>query len=189
MLKKILITVAALIAVLVAVIATRPASFTVERTVTIDAPAEQVFAWVSDFQRFEEFSPWAHLDPSMAREVKGTAGMEGHSYGWSGNEKAGEGRMTVTEVVPNQSVSIRLEFLKPFSSTNQNRWTLVGEGEQTQVTWAMVGNLDFMGKAFSLMFDFGESVGGDFDAGLRKLKELVEARGRAEDALVEADAE
>jgi hypothetical protein len=46
--KKVLLGVAALIALLVIVIATRPARFRIERSARIDAPADIVFAQVND---------------------------------------------------------------------------------------------------------------------------------------------
>ncbi len=49
MLKKLLIILAAIVAVFVAVVAMRPSEFRVVRTATISAPAPAVFAQVNDF--------------------------------------------------------------------------------------------------------------------------------------------
>ena len=41
----------------------------------------------------------------------------GASYAWNGKE-VGYGKMTVTDSTPNQNLTIRLEFTRPFESTN-----------------------------------------------------------------------
>jgi len=63
MLKKILIGVAAALALLVVVISLQPATFHVERSVTVSAPPEIVFAQVNDFHAAAEA---AAQSPSVA---------------------------------------------------------------------------------------------------------------------------
>ncbi|MGZ6134191.1 MAG: polyketide cyclase, partial [Myxococcaceae bacterium] len=65
MLRKILIGVVALVLVLVIIIATRPATYRIERSTRIAAPPDVVFGLVNDFHAWDGWSPWAKLDPSM----------------------------------------------------------------------------------------------------------------------------
>jgi len=176
--KKILVVVAALIAVLLATVATRPAGYEVERSATVAAPPEVVYGQVSDFGRWAEWSPWAKLDPSMKTTLSGTPASVGHGYAWTGNDKVGQGRMTITEAAPGSRVAIKLEFLKPFASTSPTTFTLAPDGAGTRVTWKMTGTNDFMGKAFSLFMDFEKMIGGDFDKGLAQLKAVSETAAR-----------
>jgi len=53
MLVKMLIAFTAVVVVFVAIVATRPSEFRVERTATIAAPAPAVFAQVNDFHKWE----------------------------------------------------------------------------------------------------------------------------------------
>src|SRR5437773_8526922 len=108
--KKVLGVLLVLIVALVAFIATRPATFHVERSTTIAAPPDSVFAHVSDLHRWADWSPWEKLDPTMTRSIAGTG--VGSSYQWSGTSKVGEGKMTVTELTPGHDVAIRLDFMK-----------------------------------------------------------------------------
>jgi len=176
--KKILLVVAALIAVLLATIASRPGSYQVERSASAAAPPEVVYAQVSDFGRWAQWSPWAKLDPNMKTTLTGTPASVGHGYAWAGNDKVGEGRMTITEAAPGSRVGIKLEFLKPFASTSPTSFTLAPDGGGTRITWKMTGTNDFMGKAFSLFMDFEKMIGGDFDRGLAQLKAVSEAAAR-----------
>ena len=100
MAKKALIAVAVLLLVLVAVIATRPATYHVERSVQIQAPVEAVFAVLADQREFPSWSPWQKLDPNIQTTFSGTPTAVGGGYAWHGNEKVGKGSMTITEVVP-----------------------------------------------------------------------------------------
>jgi len=67
MIFKILMALAGIVAVLVVVIALRPAEFRVERTATISAPPPVVFAQVNDFHRWEAWSPYVKRDPAMKK--------------------------------------------------------------------------------------------------------------------------
>jgi len=176
--KKVLIVIGALLAVLLATIASRPAGYQVERSASVAAPPEVVYAQVSDFGRWSEWSPWAKLDPNMKTTLSGTPAAVGHGYAWAGNDKVGEGRMTITEAAPASRVGIKLEFLKPFASVSPTSFTLAPDGAGTRITWKMTGTNDFMGKAFSLFMDFEKMIGGDFEKGLAQLRAVSEAAAR-----------
>lgn len=169
MLKKIALGLAAVVVVLVIVIATRPADFEISRSRTIAAPPEVAFAWLNDFHRWPDWSPWEKLDPAMKREVGGAPAGPGATYHWVGNDQVGEGRMTITDSQPPRSVTIRLEFLKPFPATNTTVFDLAPNGGGTTVTWRMSGHNNFMAKAFSLFMDMDAAVGPDFERGLANL--------------------
>jgi hypothetical protein len=178
MLKKILIGVAALVAFLIVFIATRPASFRVERTVSMTAPAEVVFPLVNDFHNWDRWSPWAKKDPNQQTTHSGAAMGQGAEYSWAGNGKVGEGRMTVTDSRPNERVGIKLEFLKPWEATNAVDFTFEPTGDEVRVTWGMTGHHNFMGKAASLFMSMDSMVGKDFEQGLASMKLAAEADAR-----------
>ena len=46
------------------------------------------------------------------------------------------------------------------------------------VTWNMAGENNFLAKAFHLFMNIDKLVGGDFEKGLSKMKEVSEAKGR-----------
>jgi hypothetical protein len=179
MLKKIGIALGVLVVALVGLIATRPATYRVTRSASIAAPASIAYAQVADFHRWDAWSPWAKLDPDMLSSYAGRDGTVGASYQWKGNDKVGEGRMTLIEARPAQSVAIRLEFLKPWTSTSTTRFEFTAVDPGTRVTWTMDGQNDFMGKAFSLFTDLDKLIGSDFERGLASLKTVAESHSRA----------
>src|SRR5436305_5987598 len=161
MLKKIGIALGVPVVALVAPIASRPATYRVTRSATVAAPASIAYAQVADFHRWQAWSPWAKLDPDMSSSYAGRDGAVGASYEWKGNDKVGEGRMTLVEARPAQLVGIRLEFLKPWTSTSATRFEFTTLDAATRVTWTMEEEGDFMGQAFSLFTDLDTMIGSD----------------------------
>jgi len=178
MLINILIAIAAIIVVFVIVVATRPADFRITRTAAISAPPMVVFAQVNDLHKWEAWSPWAKLDPEARKTFEGPTAGTGAVFAWSGNDKIGEGRMTITESVPTSLIGIKLEFLRPFKATNTAEFTFKPEGSQTVVTWSMAGKNNFMTKAFCLFVNMDKMVGSDFEKGLAQMKSVAEMASR-----------
>lgn len=175
MLKKILVALAVIVALLALFIATRPAEFRVERTATIAAPPAVVFGRLADFAKWSDWSPWEKLDPSMKRTLSGTPATVGHAYSWAGNDKVGEGKMTITGLTPAERVDIRLEFLKPWKATNDTVFSLEPEGDGCRITWAMSGTNGFVMKAMGLVMNMDSMIGKDFEQGLRNLASVAAA--------------
>lgn len=154
--------------------ALQPSSFEVKRSIHLQAPADKVYPLLVDFQKFGDWSPWDKLDPAMQRTFQGPASGPGAVYAWKGNDQVGEGRMEITEVALNQSVTIKLDFLTPFESHNTTVYTLKNEGSGTTVTWAMSGPSTFATKVMTLFVSMDAMVGPDFERGLANLKVLAE---------------
>lgn len=175
MLIKILIAVAVIIIVLVIFVAMQSSQFRVTRETSISAPPEIVFAQVNDFHNWRAWSPWEKIDPELKRTYSGAPAGTGAIYSWSGNKKAGQGRMTLTESRPGKSISIKLDFEKPFKATNMAEFTFKPDRNITVVTWSMFGDKNFMFKAVHLLMNIDKMVGGDFEKGLAQLKAVAEA--------------
>lgn len=174
MLKWIAVVVVLAVIVVLVLAASRPDSFRVERTARIQAPPEKVFAFIEDFHRWPQWSPFEKLDPDMQRNFSGAEKGRGAVYAWAGNSKAGEGRMEIIESTPASRVTIALDFLKPFKASNTAEFTLLPRDGGTDVTWAMYGPTPFVAKIMHLFFSMDSMVGKDFEAGLATLKRLSE---------------
>jgi hypothetical protein len=171
MFKRILIGIAVIVAVFAAFVASRPSTYKIERSIVMDAPAARPYASVVDFHRWDGWSPWAKLDPAMKVDFAGPESGVGATYHWKGNDKVGEGRMTITGAVPDQRIDVKLEFLKPWEQTSLAVFTFAPDPGGTKVTWTMSGKYDFVGKLFAVFMDMDGMVGPDFEKGLQALKE------------------
>ena len=174
MLKVIgLILVLAIVAVLVLAL-TKPSTFRVERSTTINASPEKVASLINDFHRWNEWSPWAKLDPAMTTVYSGPASGAGSIYEWEGNSKVGKGRMEILSIEPEKTI-IKLDFLKPFEGHNTATFVLEPQGTSTHVTWIMDGPMNlFPGKLMSVFTTMDKMIGGDFDKGLANMKVAAE---------------
>lgn len=179
MLKKIVISLAAILVLLVGVIAMQPSEFHVARTTTIAAPAPVVFAQVNDFHKWEAWNPWAKIDPAMKQTYEGAPAGPGAGYSWAGNSGVGAGRMTIVDSHPSDLIRVKLEFFKPMAGTSTAEFTFKPEGDQTAVTWSMAGQNNFIGKAMCLVVNMDRMIGGQFEKGLAQMKAGAEAAAKS----------
>jgi uncharacterized protein YndB with AHSA1/START domain len=174
MIKTIAIVLGLLIAALLIYAATKPDSFRIERTTTIKAPPEKIFALINDFHQWEAWSPWEKIDPALKRTYSGAASGTGAIYEWNGNKDIGQGRMEITESTPAFKVALKLDFVKPFEAHNMVDFTLATQGDSTTVTQAMYGPSPYMSKLMTTFFSMEKMVGSKYEEGLANLKALAE---------------
>lgn len=175
MLKKILFALVALVLVFVVVVALQPSEFHVERSVTVDAPPDSVFAEVNDFHKWDAWSPWAKLDPDAKVGFAGPDAGEGQVMTWAGNSEVGAGKMTLVESRPDELVKTKVDFTEPFEGTSMSQFAFKPEDNQTVVTWSMDDEHSFLEKAMCLVMNGKKMVGEQMEKGLSQLKELAEA--------------
>jgi len=188
MVIKILIGLAVLILLLVAIIAMRPSTFRVERSITIAAPPENAFAQVNDFHAWGGWSPWDKKDPGMKRTYGGPPQGVGSTYAWAGDRNVGEGRMTIERSDRPSQVGIKLEFIKPFAGTNHTTFTFTPSQGGTTVRWVMDGHYNFITKGMSMVMNMNmdKMIGTDFEAGLSGIKAVAERTAAGGAGMAEA---
>lgn len=174
MLLKVFLAVAVLLVIFLLVVALRPSEFRVERSTTLLAPPDVVFAQINDLRNWSAWSPWEKMDPAMKRTYSGANSGVGARFDWEGNREVGAGSMTIVDSQSPQRVHIKLEFLKPMKGESMSEFLLEGEGRATVVTWTMTGHHNFVAKAVSLFMDMDKMLGGAFEQGLASLGQIVE---------------
>jgi uncharacterized protein YndB with AHSA1/START domain len=177
MLKAFAYVAAALVVVVAGILiyaATRPDTFRVQRSASIKAPPEKIFALINDLRGWSAWSPYEKKDPAMKRTFSGPASGKGAVYEWDGDKNVGKGRMEITEVTPPNKVLIKLDFIKPFEGHNIAEFTMEPKGDNTIVTWAMYGPSSFMFKVMGIFMNMDNMIGNDFAVGLANLKAIAE---------------
>jgi hypothetical protein len=149
-------------------------SYTVERSLTVKSSAPRLRGLVDDFHSWTSWSPWEDLDPALERTYTGPEGGVGARYAWSGNRKAGQGSMEIIRSSPGE-IAIALEFLKPFKSSSVTVFTFTPTGEETTVSWSMLGEQKGLMSVFSKVFSMEKLIGPDFEKGLARLKGVAES--------------
>jgi hypothetical protein len=179
MLKIIGIVAAAVVVGVIVVLllaARKPDTFQIKRSATISAPPDRIYPLIADFRRWREWSPYETKDPDMKRIYGVITSGKGATYGWDGDKNIGAGRMEITQADAPGKVALKLDFIRPFEAHNTVDFVLAPQGEATLVTWDMRGPVPFFAKIFHVFFNMDKMAGGDFEAGLAKLKSLAEAK-------------
>ena len=164
----------ALVALALAVGLFLPNSAHVERSIDTTASAATVYAIVSGYQRFNEWSPWHDLDPKTKYTYSGPASGVGAKMAWtSDNPNVGNGSQEILAVEPDRLVKIRLEFGD--QGPSQATIAIVPQGTGSRITWAFDANFEghYFNRYIGLMFD--RLIGRDYEKGLAKLKALAES--------------
>jgi Polyketide cyclase / dehydrase and lipid transport len=150
-------------------------TYTVQRSTTIAAPAQRIYDHIIDFHQWPQWSPWEDIDPDMQRTYSGADSGPGAAYSWSGDRKAGAGRMQITSATEPTKVDIDLHFDKPFKADNVIVFDIApGDGGQL-VTWTLTGTLTPLTKIFSIFKSMDSLVGSDFERGLSRLRAAAES--------------
>src|SRR4051812_31127190 len=170
----IVIILAVAIAAILILASTKPDTFSIERSAVINAPAERIFSVLNDFHQWGGWSPWENKDPDMKRTYGGPERGRGAVYGWEGDKNVGTGRMEILEANTPSKLVIKLDFFKPFEAHNTAEFTMLPQGNVTNVHWVMHGPATFMSKVMTVFVNFDKMVGKDFEQGLANLKKLTE---------------
>ena len=179
---EIIAIIAAVLAIAIAIVlilaATKPDTFRVQRATTVKAPPEKIFPLINDFHQWVTWSPYEKKDPAMKRSYSGAASGKGAVYAWDANKNVGSGRMEILDTSAPSKIVIKLDFFTPFEGHNTAEFTMLPQGDATNVTtnvtWLMHGPSPFMGKIMHVFINMDRMVGKDFEIGLANLKKITE---------------
>lgn len=145
----------------------------VERSTQIAASPATLYALLNSFEKFDQWSPWADLDPNVKVVRSGPPSGVGAHYAWHGNADVGAGSQEIIETTPDSMVRIRLTF-DGFDQPSTSTLSITPDGTGSRVSWAMDSDLgnNPMHRYFGLMMD--KYIGQDYEKGLARLKTLAE---------------
>lgn len=174
---------AALVVLVFAVLvfaATKPDTFRIQRSIIIQAPPEKVFPLLDNLHNWPQWAPQDQEDPTMQRSYIGPESGVGAVSDWKGSGSSGKGRMTIVESAPPRSITIDVDWVKPFTTRNVNQFTLEPDGSSTRVTWSMQGPNLFPMKLLSVFTNLDRVMGKHFEDGLANLKVRAERGERGQ---------
>lgn len=150
----------------------------VKRTKSIEVPVELVYAKVSDFNEFNSYSPWYALDESQKTEIIGDGNQVGDKFSWTSESfEVGSGELEMVNMEENTSVDQKLTIKGMFEITHNCGYTLEKKGEmETEITWYLEGENNFIGRVFSNFMSTDDMVGGMYEDGLEKLRKELEGK-------------
>ena len=161
------------IALFLIYVATRSSDFAITRSAVFPASPDRVFALVNDFHAWENWSPWAKLDPKCKNSFEGATSGVGAKFAWDGNNEVGTGHMKITESRPHELIKLDLVFSRPMQANNVTVFTFQPERDGTRITWTMSGTNGFVGKLFGVIVNCDKMVGGQFEKGLDNMRNVL----------------
>lgn len=186
-LKIIGIIVVVLILIVVGFIFSLKGEGHLERSITVNAPAEKVFMVVSDFSHNENWYPWFMIDPETVYEFSENTSGVGAYYSWdSENPEVMTGRQEIIEVIPNELVNTSMSF-GGMTGTYYASFKLIAGDNTTEVTWTYDGKADAVMEKFFIDYMTESMLGPQYEKGLENLKAYIEGLPDPEPQPMEAD--
>lgn len=173
-LKALIFGIVGLVAVLAVIGLALPRQAHIERSTVIVAKPATVFTYLNGWKHFNEWSPWAALDPNTKYSYEGPATGVGAKQSWfSEDPNVGNGSQEITAVDTDKAITIKL--MLPNMEPSVVTQTLMPEGEGTKVIWAMDADMGInpLNRWFGLLLE--TFIGPDYEKGLAKMKPLIEA--------------
>ena len=172
MLTTILLILAALVAAILIFAATKPNTFRITRSTTINAAPEAIFPLVNELRAHRSWSPFDQ-DANMKRAYSGPEAGKGAVLTFDGGMSC-TGSLSITDAMPPSKIVMALVMTRPFKCDNVVEFTFEPKGGATEVTWTMHGANSYASKVMNVFIDCNKMCERQFDTGLASLKNLAE---------------
>lgn len=173
-LKKILLVIAIIISIpLLAALFIRK-DYLVNRSVTIDRPAAEVFQYIKLQKNQDHYNKWVMADPAMQKNYRGNDGNVGFVYAWN-SKNMGKGEQEIKSITEGIEIITELRFEKPMESVGHATMTTEPVNEnQTRLLWTMKGSSPYPFNFMNLFMD--GMLGKDMETSLALLKSNLEKK-------------
>lgn len=174
LLKRAVLAILGLLALLLIVAAVLPRTFVLEREVVIDRPRDEVFSYVRLMENQKHYSVWAQLDPQVETQIQGIDGQVGAIYSWkSQNQNVGTGEQEIKAIREGEQIDYELRMKEPFASTDPLKSTLEAVSDkQTKLRSTFSGTLRYPSNLLCSIVC--AKVGDDMQRTLQQLKTAIE---------------
>ena len=170
----ILLVIAGIIALLLIIALFMKKVHYVNREIIIDAPLQKVFDFLKLLKNQDRFNKWATADKQNRKETfKGTDGIVGYIYAWSGDKSAGQGEKEIISIIEGKRIETEIRFVKPMRvSASVIFETEPISDNQTKVNLINTGALKY---PLNIMIPMAEkNFAKDLDISLTTLKNILE---------------
>ncbi len=175
MIKRVLFTVLAILALLILVGLVLPQRYATSRTVQIQAPAEAIFPLIAELRNWPQWEPFLRDDPGSVTTYGGLTTGVGASQSWTGGQN--RGRLTFTVFEPQVGIEYDLVFTNGEHDSPGHSWMRLAPQTDGSVTleWGIRGemNVPVIGGYVALFAD--KPIGSRLERGLGEIKGLAEA--------------
>ncbi len=164
-----------ILVVIIAIGIYAPKTTTVQRSIVIQQPVENVFSYLVSLQNIEKYSPWQLKDPKAKHQYQGTGNTVGSVHRWISESKdVGVGEQEIISIVENKEIISELRFEEPLEGVSIGFLKFKPVANGTELTWGYQGNYAFLESILMMIVDMDKVLGADFEKGLQNIKTLLE---------------
>jgi effector-binding domain-containing protein len=171
--KKIIFGLLGLIVVLILVGFLLPSKLEMSRSMRVNAPAEYSFEEVNTLTSWPKWSFWNSLDTTMKVTYSDKTSGAGSFYTWT-SEDMGDGKLTITESVPFQTIKADLEFMSGGPAKAWYDFKPAGDSTEIVMGFSTDFGANPLGRWMGIMMK--PEMNKAFDYNLQRLKELSESK-------------
>lgn len=171
-LKRILLILLALVALLVIVSFFLPSAYSITRTAVIKAPPDSVFNQFNDFNNWRQWNTFDDMYKEIQYTTSEPASGVGAKQSWVANKNE-KGEMTITKSEPPSTMEFTIAF-EGFDDPMIGIVTFEPVAEGTRVTWTDKGEMgnNPMYKYMGLFMD--KMMGDNMDQSLENIRKTCE---------------
>lgn len=150
--------------------------YDLSRTVVINKPKAEVYAFIRQLKKQPLWMPWFLNDPQHVMRFKGDDGKVGATSYWKGHNRV-EGIQKIVKVREGKLLETELLFLRPYKSLSLNYMAVKEvEPERTKMVWGVKGAHKFPASVMLMFYGMDRAIGKDFENGLQNLKNQLERK-------------
>jgi hypothetical protein len=148
--------------------------YNLSRTIVINCPKAEVFAFIRQLKKQPLWMPWFLNDPGIVVKFKGEDGKMDAALYWKGNNRV-EGIQKIVKLREGKILETQILFLSPYKSLSLNYMAVKElQADRTKLVWGVKGVHKFPASVLMLFYGMDRAIGKDFDAGLQNLKMILE---------------
>jgi len=168
--------IAGIVVVVLIVAAVAPKDYNVQRSIIINKPRQEVFAYIKYLRNQDNYNKWVMTDPNKRMTYRGTDGTEGFASAWDSDIKqAGKGEQTIKKIIEGERIDLQVVFIKPFAGIADTYMaTQSVTSNSTSVKWNFDSRMSYPMNIVLLFINMDKMMGADMDTSLNNLKSVLE---------------
>lgn len=159
--------------------------YDLNRTVVINRPRAEVYAYIRQLKKQPLWLPWFLRDSGLQLKYKGEDGRLGGACYWKGKNKI-EGIQKIIKVHEGKLLETQVLFLRPYKSLSITYMAVKElDPDSTKMVWGVKGVHRFPASVFMLFYGMERAIGKDLEEGLQNLKTNLEKSTEAKKAVLQ----
>ncbi len=160
-----------------------PSKYSVDSSIIIDRPVEQVYQYSVDLKNWPQWSIWIKNDKEAEITFEGSGMDIGSKMYWVG-EKMGSGSLIIEKITKNTSYTVKVDIVEPWKLFSVTTFTFAPSKKATKVTWTDEGSLSYPMERWVGLF-FNNAMENKFNKGLKNLKKKIESLGSTRETVID----